>query len=321
MGREGTGKLRIPGEQVKFHLQVVLLSFYMEGGHLSPLRGQPVHINIPVNCLVLKAAGLRQKRSVLRNQIVAAEYQIRGGFSFPGGGVQIAADKTGRLSRHQISPIRILSCDFIPRRQVHNHGSSRHGMFHAGRSRHPEILADLRRHHKPGHLEAGKQNPRAKGNLLPSQFHHPHPAVCRGKLPGLIVFRIVGQIHLRNQTQNFSPVQGRRHIVQLAFHLQREPHKNQRVHPGGLPGNPQQLPLRAFQKQILPEQIPAGISGNAQLRKSHDPGPMPLHFFHQPQNFIRVVHTVGHLDFRRAGRSLDKSMSHSISPSSLQPSA
>ena len=192
---------------------------------------QPLNIQLPIDRFIQKTAGFLQQTSVFADQMMPAEYQIRRRLPLPGAGIDITARQPSGLDPDQIPSVRLLARDLITGRQIYNHSCPMQRMAHSGRLRRPYILADLRRRQKSRHISAGKENIGSKGHLktLPVNKCIFLRRFC--KITRLVKFTVIRNAGLGNQTQKPAVREACRHVIELSFHLQRNPHKEQPVHP------------------------------------------------------------------------------------------
>ena len=308
--RSGTIRLR----EGKLHHLVVVRPAYLlpgrEGSHPAALLGQTFQVQVRINGLVDKPAGLGQAGAVLRDQVLAAEHQILGGLPLPGVGVHITADQAGGLAADQLSAVGVLAGGLIAGRAVDHHRGPGHAVADAGRTGNPHVLADLRPNHQARGVLAGEQKVGAHGHrpALPHCLHR--NLISRAEVAGLIELLIVGQVGFRHKTQKLPVLHRGRYVVQLAAALPGQPHKNQHVLPGR---SPDHLPKRlqcAVQQRLLREQVAAGVGGKAQLREHHKLGALFVPLLHQPDDLLPVKHGVGHPDLGCRRCDTDKSISH-----------
>ena len=89
-------------------------------------------------------------------------------------------------------------------------------------------------------------------------------------MPALVKLIVVGNVFFGDKPKQLPSVQHSRRIVQLAFYLQRQADKYQRVSIRRLLPQVFQLHRRLIQQTILQEQVAAGVSRQTEFRKYHD---------------------------------------------------
>ena len=100
----------------------------------------------------------------------------------------------------------------------------------------------------------------------------------------------------------------RRYIVQLSSILPGHSHKNQHLLMSGTFFNTAKLFSGGLNEGLLQKQISAGISGQTQLRKHHNPHSQPGPLFHLLTDLFPVKHRVRHLNFRSNRRHTQKTI-------------
>lgn len=177
----------------------------------------------------------------------------------------------------------------------------------------PQILADLGCDLQPLHLAAAENLFCSKRNghsFIVDPFDR---LLSRLKISRLIKFRIIGKISFWDKPQQFSSADRRRHIVELSVLLPRQPHKDQAVLFSGVKNNFVQFMLCLLQQIFLPEQIPARIACNAQLRKHDNFCPVFLRLIDHCADLLFVVSAVRHSPFWSHNRHFQKTIKHCIS--------
>ena len=129
--------------EIDVHIVVLRTRQRFEGGILDPFRKEALHIDLGTAEAVSERSGLGQNTAVLCNHVGAGEGAVRAGLSAAGGGIDIAAQHSGRLSAHQLPAVLELTHHLVACRCVGHDGGSCHGMEGARRQRGPEILTDF----------------------------------------------------------------------------------------------------------------------------------------------------------------------------------
>ena len=192
-------QLRLRLFQCKIYF-IILLSYFIrhKGGRLLPVCRQTLQIDLRFRIMIFKPFGLCQHRSVFRDHIVAAVYQILRGFSFSRRCVNICADQSCGLGADQLPAIRIFCGRLIAGRRIADDGRPGQCVKGRRRQRHPQIFADLTGQHEVLDIFTTEKEIHAKRNFLPQQMDHLHLPFSRRKMSRLIKLRIVRQVTLRH---------------------------------------------------------------------------------------------------------------------------
>ena len=233
----------------------------------SSFRGKAIHINFRDSRVIGKTPGFRQNRPVLRNDILTSEHKVCRRLINPGRRIEISTHQAGRVLADQRTAVRVLAYHLVTGRKIYHYHSACRRMRNTRRTGYPEILADLGRHNQVPDLSAGKKQIHAEGNLLAVPVNPDHRLVPRCKVPALVKLIVIGNVFFGDKPKQLPSVQHSRRIVQLAFYLQRQADKNQRVSIRRLLPQVFQLHSRLIQQTLLQEQVAAGISRQTEFRK------------------------------------------------------
>ena len=165
----------------------------------AALISQPLDVDFRDQQAILKPL-FTQKRAILRNQLVGAEYHVRGGLPLAAAGIDVAALELGRLHGHQLPAVGILSDDLVAGREIADDGGACLGHFQGGGTRCPQVLADLKTQHQVRNVFAAEYLHGGKRQVLPTQADADPFLRCRSKLAFFVKFTIIGQVALGNQT-------------------------------------------------------------------------------------------------------------------------
>ena len=285
----------------------------LEGRILPPLADDAFQVKLRINDLVFISRSFFEDCPVLRDDIVPAEHNVRGGFPFPGIGVHIPRDQPCGLSGDQLPAVSVLSDRLIAGRTVDDHSRSLDRRLYAGRHRRPHVLADLRGYDQVFHAGSLEQDLGAKEHLLPLEQDISCLVRSRRKLPHLIELRIVREKCLCRKSEDFPPVQRSRGIVKLPPYSQRHPHKCKDIFVLRVFCDMLQRPARRLEEYVLGKKIPACISSDAELREYDDLCFPFACLSDRPAYILCIVFHISHPDVRRSCRHFYKSMSHLLS--------
>lgn len=174
---------------------------------LRAIHPQAIEIDIG-HCEVIvpsKAFGFGKQGSVLGNQGVAAENQVRAGLPRSGGRVHVTRQAPGRLLHDERTPIIRLRNRLVARGEIQTHGRAVKGLERTRGHGAPHVFADLYANHAACHVRATKEQIRSKGNRLAEQLHDvTDNSRSRCKEACVVKFLVRRQIRLGNDAQHFT---------------------------------------------------------------------------------------------------------------------
>ena len=138
------------------------------GVHFPPLKRQPVYINLADGQPGLEA-GFRQNRPVFRYDIVPGKDQVGGGLSLSGVGIDVAADQTPGLSRHQLTAVGGFASYLVGGGQIQNNSCAQSCQMGGWGRYSPKILAKLHSYRQIWHLFTHKQLAGIEVGILAAQ--------------------------------------------------------------------------------------------------------------------------------------------------------
>ena len=115
----------------------------LTGCHSSSFIIQTVDIKICIDYTIGESSALSKNRAVFRNQIMTAVNDVLCGFTFSRRCINIATEKSCRLRTHKALTVRILTNNFITRRQIDDQICTMECMCNARRVWYPEIFTDF----------------------------------------------------------------------------------------------------------------------------------------------------------------------------------
>ena len=188
-------------------------------------------------------------------------------------------------------------------------------MGDGGRVGNPEVLAELGGHHELGQLVAGKELARAKGHVkLAAHVNGDDVRGTRHKVTALIELVVGGQVPLGHDAQNGAAADHGAAVVELGVHADGQAHQKKRVEVRGATGKVRQALVRGGKKRVLPEEVLAGVGGEAELGQRHHHGAVHrAGRLRRPDARVHVEGNVSHPDLGRHGRDLHKPVLHASS--------
>ena len=279
-----------------------------------PVMDDPLHVHIRVRDSGLKETSLSQNRPVLGDEVLPGVDHVRSGFTLAGVRVNIGRyGFAGDGGDEELSVLR-LADHLVRGGQIDDHRRARRGELHVRRGCDPHILAELRTDAQPADCVHIKQNMASERNLFSAERSLRRLRLARLEPPLLVKLRIIRQKPLRNERQNPSVLNGRRHIVEHAVSPQRKTHEQNRVRSPRVPRDPREFLLRPAQQRLLQEQIRARISRQHQLREHDNSRAARSRPVKIPHHRFRIEPHIRHPDLRRDGRHLDESVLHTLPP-------
>ena len=302
-GQLGGGQLQ--GE-LHFHQTAI---FHREGGDALALVGQALDVHFGGQQAGLEPA-LRQQGAVFGDHVMADEHQVGGGFAISSIGVHVSADQTAALVGDHVPAELILADGLVAGGQVQDDGSASGGQTAAGRHGHPQVFADLHADAQLRQLPAAEELIGAHGDGLVTEGDLCIHILAGDKPAGLVELAVVGDVALRHHTQNFPAREHHGAAVQFTAAADGHTDGGDQVQIAGLVEDILQCSFRALEQDRLEEQVCAGIGGDTQLRQSQHLDALGRGFFHQSNDLLCIVHTVGHPNVRGTGGDLYKSIPH-----------
>ena len=218
-----------------------------------------------------KALGLGQRRAILEDRGLAVPGEVGGRFAGAGRRVQIGGDAAGGLrAAQQPARLGLADRDVACRKIGENGGAGERGL---GTRRHgdPDVLADLGMHDEAGHVVGGEQQVGAerRGVGADGDLAADH-SVAHDKMPRLVEFAVVGQMHLRHHAEQPAAMDGDRRVVERAGMAQRGADQQQRQQIGGGGNDRADCCLDRVQQGGLLQQIADRVAGYAEFREHRE---------------------------------------------------
>ena len=179
------------------------------GARLGAVGLETVEVDIGCDQAVLERVALRlgQTVAVLVDQRLTVPGEVGGRLSGAGGGVEVGAERAGRMRRAQGVAVLRLADDDVAGRQVGEDRRARERAVCARRDRGPDVLADLDVDREVGDVGRGEQEVVAEGDGRAIDLELRADHVARGaELPLLIELPVFGQIALRDGAEDSASV-------------------------------------------------------------------------------------------------------------------
>ena len=287
----------------------VLVKGRLPGVHPAALLGEALQVHLGGEEPCGEKLALLQQGAVLRNQIVPGKDHIRSGLAQAAVRIHIGAQQPPRVLAHQLPAVLRLADGLIRAGGVQHQRSPVAGQAHAGGKGAPQVLTDLHPHLQAGHILAAKQQALSQPNPLPGKIHL-HRLWGRGEVPGLVKLRVIGNARLGRQAQQLPLVEYGRAVVQGSLPGHGQAHRAEDIQVLCLLHQAGKAPLCRGEQGLIPEQVPAGIGGQGQLRKTHGPAAVCRCLLDQLLNPFQVLFHVRYRDSRGGGGNTEKSIFH-----------
>ena len=283
-----------------------------KGIGFAPQGQQPFDVRFRYGQLFFEREAFRfvQKDSVFGDQAVAGENHVGRRFAESGRAVQVSRQRAGRLLGDQRTEISVLADHFVACRQIDQQGGPGHCEAGGRRVRNPQIFADFDTETDFPVFE--KQVGRER-NLLSAQFDRFAVGFRAGGEPARFVkFVVIRQVSLRHDSENDAGAEYDGRIVEPVVDSQRHTGDTDRPAGGRVGEQPCESPFGLFDQERLAEQVAAGVSGDAELRKCRDGDALPVGFPNQSGDSGDVMAAIPRLHARCGGCDFQKSEVHTI---------
>ena len=293
------------------------------GGHALALGAQHADVDLGGRATLVKGRTLGEHGAVLGDHVVRAEDDVLRRLALPRARVDIGADQTGGLARHEAAAVGRLADQGVGGREVDDHRGAGLRVGDRGRRGHPEVFADLGRDLELGQRGAAEDLPRAKGHVVhvrERQVDRDRVERAARKVTTLVKLVVGGQVELGHDAQHLASRRGDRAVVELVVHADRRAEEEQHVVVSRRADDGTDRALRGVEQRLLPEEVLAGVGGHAELGQHDELGVVVLvRTPHLLQDGLGVEVHVGHAHLRRARRDLYEAVPHEVLPSSPVP--
>ena len=312
-GDEGVGSIvtgQLGGGQVKrelhFHQAAVL---HRKSGDALALIGQALDVHFGGHQTGLEPA-LCQQSAVFGDHIVADEHQVGGGFPFAGVGVHVSADEAAALVGDHVPAELVLADGLVAGGQVQDDRSASGGQAAAGGHGHPQVFADLHADAQLRQLPAAEELIGAHGDGLVTESDFLVHILARDKPAGFVELTVVRDVALGHHAQDLPTREHYGAVIQLAAAADGHTDGGDQIQIAGLVEDILQCSFCALEQNRLEEQVSAGVGGDTQLGQSQHLDALVRGFFHQSNDLLCIVHTVGYPNVGGTGGDLYKSIPH-----------
>ena len=230
--------------------------------------------------------------------------------------VDITADQARGLAGNKAAAIIGLADDGVGRREVADHRGAGLRVGDRGRLGNPKVLAELDGNAELGQLLAGKKLRSAEGNIELARNIHGHDVGGAANEVASLVELVVGRkVTLGHDAQHSARGDGSRAVVELGVDADGQAHEQQRVQIRGRLREVGEALLGGGKKGVLPKEILAGVSREAQLGQHDDHravlGAGPTR---GPDARVDVEGDVRDAHLGRYRRDLNESVLHPVPP-------
>ena len=186
-------------------------------------------------------------------------------------------------------------------------------MARAGRVGDPQVFAELGGNNQVGHALAGKQQVGSHWNLFTVENLAAHIASANREVARFVELVVGGQVHLRDEAQHVATGKRSGNVQELARMAKRQANEDKRIHRSRFRGYLRKGFLGFVEQLCLPEQVAAGVGGDAQLGQNHNLGMGGFHLADAGNDLLRVCLAVGNRYLRGGGCHRYKSVPHARS--------
>ena len=284
----------IPGREKGF---AVIEGAFREARRLQPFK---IHVRKDEGAFPAEPFPLRCWPAVVRNEGMAAEYGVRGGFMHTCGGKDIGTEASAALLSDQFPPVCGLTGEFRSCGRVENGSGSQKSQLGTGGNDAPQVFAYFHAKTEGGRFFM-KNDFRPERDMHPIDCDFLHPCTqfpAGGELTFFIEFPVVGEHGFGHQSQNAAGLHYRRRIIQSVFMKEGQAHHGNRA--GAFRGfrKAEQAVQGCFPQVRLEEKVSAGIARNAQFRENDG---CRLLFCGFPEFLRKLVDIVVHFSHAKLG--------------------
>ena len=207
----------------------IALPALIKGIHGAALVLQKLDVDLPRRRTAQKGSALGKDAAVFGDHVVPREDEVGDGLPLPRVGIDVACDALARLRLDEQAPVFELAHRLVARREVDEDVRTRRGVpLRRGMGR-PEILADLRRDGKGGHLLVIQDDLPPEGNGKTCVFDDGNALFGGRKVAKFVKFAVVGDMALGDERQKFSLREGSGAVEELRPHRDGHARKHERM--------------------------------------------------------------------------------------------
>ena len=243
---------------------------------------------------------------------MAGEDEVLRGLAPARARVGIRADEPGALTDDQRAAVVGLADDGIGGGEVADERGARLGVGDRGRVGNPEVLADLDRHDERRQVVAGEELPHAKRHVdLAGDVDHGRVGRSGREVTPLVELVVGGNVALGHHAEDGAGRDGDGAVVELGVDADGHAEKDEGVVAGRPRGDLGETGLGGVEKGVLPEEVLAGVSRDAELRQDDDLGAMlGAGIVDPPEDRLDVEGDVRNPNLGRHGRDRHESILH-----------
>ena len=240
------------------------------------------------------------------------EDQVLRGLAGAGARVDVAAHEASALAGHQAAAVVRLAHHGVGGGEVADERGAGLRVRDRGRRGHPEVLADLRRHHELGELQAREEQVGAHEHvLLAARGDEYGVHGARDEVAPLVELVVGGNVGLGHETENHAARGHRGAVVELAARAHGHAHQEERVEARRGLRKVRETGVGGSDEGVLPEEVLAGVAGERELGQHDDDGAVLLGRLARRGNAgLHVEGDVRDPHLRRHRRDLDEPVSH-----------
>ena len=287
----------------------------LEGGHARALGREEADVHLGDGATVAEGFALREQTAVLGHEVVPGEDEVLRGLARACTRVDVAADEARTLAAHEVAAVVRLADDGVGGAEVADQRGAGLRMRNRGRRGHPEVLADLGRHHELGELQAREEQVGAKEHVLLAT-HGDEERLCRAgdEVAPLVELVVVGDVGLGDNSEDGAVRDSRRAVVELAARAHGHAHEQQGIKVRRGRGKVGEAGVGGTDEGILPEEVLTGVARERKLGQHDDGGAVLLGSLARRGHAGRHIEgNVRNPNLRRYRRNLNEPVPHASS--------
>ena len=284
----------------------------LEGGHARALGHEEADVDLRDGAAVAEGLALREQATILGHEVVPGEDEVLRGLARAGARVDVAAEQARALAGHEAAAVVRLADDGVGGAQVADQRGAGLRVRDRGRRGNPEVLADLRRDHELGELQAGEEQVGAHGHVLLVRDGDGDGVDGAGdEVAPLVELVVGGDVGLGHKAEDHAARDGGGAVVELAARAHGHAHEQQRVEVCRGGGKVGEAGVGGADEGILPEEVLAGVAGERELGKHDDDSAVLLgSLTYRRHAGLHVEGDVRDPHLRRHRRDLDEPVPH-----------
>ena len=271
--------------------------------HPQALGTQQIQIDIGDTAAVAcpEPLGLGEQPAILEDHRLAIPGQIGARLALPGGGVDVGRQAASRRRAGQQRAVGGPADGDRAAGKVGQHRRTGQCRLRARRNRHEHVLADLDVQHQPGNVEGVEQQVRTKRHVSPENAGHPAHVVAGRDLTALIELAVGRQVGLHRDTENHTPVNHHRGVVDPMQVSQGCANHQHRQQVGRSRDDVGHRGLNGVEQAVLHQDVVKGVPGQRQLREDRNRDTVVVAGPRDPQHRLGVGGRFGEHRAVRAG--------------------